>query len=53
MLYTNIPHQSFLGSGEIFLVYLPYIVMADILVNEARPLEETLNPSLVEGASWN
>ena len=33
MLYTKIQPQSFLGSGEDFLVFLPYMDMAAILIN--------------------
>ena len=42
MLYTKIQPWSFLGSGEEdFEVFLPYMGMAAILLNDVEPFEQT------------
>ena len=43
MLYTKIQPQSFLGSGEVFWEFLPYMDMLAILFNCAEPFEQICN----------
>ena len=45
MLYTKIQPLSFLGSGEDFQEFLPYMDMEAILFNCAEPFEQI--PSIV------
>ena len=43
-IYTKIQTQSFLGSGEEgFWVFLPYMGMAVILFNNAKPVVQIAN----------
>ena len=49
MLYTQVQPQSFLGSGEDFQVFLPYIGMAAILLNGTEPFKVIVNIFLTEG----
>ena len=53
MLYTEIQPQSFLGSGEDFQVFLPYIGMAAILLNGTEAFKVIVNILLTEGPMWN
>ena len=55
MLYTKIQPWRFLGSGEedTFLVFLPYMGMAAILVNGPWPYVQIFNPPLTEGSTWS
>ena len=52
MQYTMIQPQSFLGFGEDFKVFLPYMSKAAILFNDAEPFEQTGNILLTEGPMW-
>ena len=49
MLYTKIQPQSFLGSGEAFYMFLPYMDMVAILFICAEPFEQIGNTLLTEG----
>ena len=49
MLYTKIQPQSFLGTGEEFYVFLPYMGMSAILFNSAEPFDQIVNIPLTEG----
>ena len=53
VLYTKIQPQSFLGSGEDFWVFLPYMGMAAILFNGTEPFEQIGNTLSTEGPMWN
>ena len=54
MLYTKILPQSFLGSGEGgFEVFLPYIDMAAILFNSAKPFDQIICTTFTEGPMRN
>ena len=44
MPYTKIQPQSFLGSGEKdFKVFIPYMGMVAILLNDEEPFEQIVN----------
>ena len=46
MLYAKIQPQSLLGSEEGFEVFLPYMGMAAILFNIAKPFEQIVSTTL-------
>ena len=46
MLYTKIQLQNFLGSGEDFQVFLPYMSMVAILINGHWSFGQIFNPPL-------
>ena len=49
MLYTKIQPQSFLGAGEDFQEFLPYMDMAAILFSGTKSFEQTGNTISTEG----
>ena len=49
MLYIKILPQGFLGSGEDFKAFLPYMGMAAILFNSAAPFKQTVYTFSTEG----
>ena len=53
MLYTKIQPQSFLSPGEEDFLFLPYMGMAAILFNGAKPFEEIVSIPSTEGSMWN
>ena len=50
MLSTKIQPQSFLGSGEEFQEFLPYMDMAAIWFNCTEPFEQIGNTLSAEGS---
>ena len=54
ILYTKILPQSFLGSREGgFEVFLPYMDMAAILFNSAKPFDQIVSTTSREALMWN
>ena len=54
MLYTKSQPQSFLGYGEeVFEAFLPYMGMAAILFNSAKPFEQIVSTASTEGPMRN
>ena len=54
MLFTKSLPESFLSCGEGgFEVFLPYMCMAAILFNSAKPFDQIVSTTSTEGHKWN